>query len=384
MADDVNKQRDLMLATQRLGLPSTHSSSLIPPRHLQALGFCSVAPNNSTKGQSNTTGLGPFTSSSKYERGTRISELTQAMASSTATMRSISTTENDDASHSDTAHIEQALAGLQVASNSGLENSPLGRLPAELRNKIFEMAFAHPTDRDASYSTSMTSFFSRLGTRRASTSCHQISWALNIMATCKQVRSETEGLLLSLNDIYIDRGELFLSLAQLKRSMPLLMRIPSSLGSDSGRVVLHLVCAVSRYRAAAGEELQKFSGPGLKRLLATSSQAIRPFHLFLDLDMRFHAWGGGDAQRNDVLICHKDVPVTLGDCGRIHNIIPADDHDAALIQIDEVVDSRLELLRRHCLHRLCPVRATLRQSESGLEESRQFMRDIVDRIFEDP
>lgn len=306
------------------------------------------------------------------------------MALNTATMRSISTTESDDASHSDTAHIEQALAELQVANSSGLENSPLGRLPAELRNRIFEMAIAHPTDPDASYSTSMTSFFSSLGTRRASTSCRHISWALDIMATCKQVRSETEGLLLSLNDIYIDRGALCSSLAQLKRSMPLLKRIPSSLGSDLGRVVLHLECHVSRYRRAAGEELRDFSCPELKRLLATSSQAIRPFHLFLDLDMRFHAWGGGDAQRDDVLICRKYAPVTLGDCSRIHNIIPVGDRDAALSQIDEVVDSRLELLRRHCLHRICPVRVTLRQFESGLEESRQYMRDIVDRTFEIP
>lgn len=306
------------------------------------------------------------------------------MASSTATTRSISTNESDDASHSDIAHIEQALAGLGVPNNSGLENSPLGRLPAELRNRIFEMAFAHPTDRDASDSASMTSFFSRLGTRQASTSCRHISWALNIMATCKQVRSETEGLLLSLNDIYVDRGELRWSLTQLKRSMPLLKRIPSSLGSDSGRVVLHLECAVSRYRAAAGEQLRDFSCPGLKHLLARSSQAVRPFHLFLDLDMGFHAWGGGGAQRDDVLICRKDATVFLGDCSRIHNIIPADDRDAALSQIDKVVDSRLEMLRRHCLHRLCPVRATLRQFESGLEGSRQFMRDIVDRIFEIP
>lgn len=71
-------------------------------------------------------------------------------------------------------------------------------------------------------------------------------------------------------------------------------------------------------------------------------------------------------------------------CSRIHNIIPVDDYEAALSQVDEVVDSRLELLQSHCKHRFCPVRATIRQFESGLEGSRQFMRDIVNRIFEIP
>ena len=288
-------------------------------------------------------------------------------------------TQSDAASHSDTAHIEQVPADHPEANMSGLETSPLGRLPAELRNRIFQIAFTHPRDPRDGFD-SMSSFFSNLGTRRASTSCRHISWALNIMAACKQIRSETEGLLLSLNDINIDGSELRSSLARLERSMPLLKKIPRSLGS--GRVVLHMSCIVSHYRTAAGEELCRLSYPELKHLLARTSQAIVPFHLFLDLDMVFHAWGG--VPGGDVLICCKDNPITLRDCGRAHNIIPADDRAAAPSQIDEAVDSRLELLQRHCLHRLCPVRAMLRQFESGLEDSRQFMRDIVDRIFENP
>jgi hypothetical protein len=300
-----------------------------------------------------------------------MSGLTHAMASNTAAPRPTDTTENDAASHSDTAHTK----------SSGLENSPLGRLPRELRDETFSMAMTHPSDLHDSGYDSMSSFFSRLGTSRASTSCRHISWALNIMATCKEIRSETEGLLFSLNDISIDRGELLSSLVQLERAMPLLRRIPRSLSSGSGRVVLHEKCTVSHYKKFAGEELRSFSEPGVKRLLARSSQAIRPFQLFLDLDMAYHNWGGA---QGDALICRKDAPVTLNDCSHIHNIIPADDRMAAPSQIDQVVDGRLELLQRHCLHRICPVRATLRQFESGLERSRQFMRDIVNRIFEIP
>lgn len=78
------------------------------------------------------------------------------------------------------------------------------------------------------------------------------------MATCKQIRSETEGWLLSLNDINIDCGELRSNLEQLEHSMPLLKRITSSLGSDSGRVILHLDCVVSHYEEDVDKALLYF------------------------------------------------------------------------------------------------------------------------------
>ena len=64
------------------------------------------------------------------------------------------------------------------------------------------------------------------------------------------------------------------------------------------------------------------------------------------------------------------------ECSHVHIIISLDGRTAALSRID--VDSKLERLRGHRFHRLCHVRAMLRQFESGLEEARQFMRRAVD------
>lgn len=113
-------------------------------------------------------------------------------------------------------------------------------------------------------------------------------------------------------------------------------------------------------------------------MLATSLQQVHPFRLYLDLIIEFNTWSGG-------WICRKDVPVTSGDCSRLHNMIPVGiDRMAALRRMEEVVDCRLELLQQHCLHRFCPVRATLSRLESNLECARQLLRDIMDRILEVP
>jgi hypothetical protein len=57
------------------------------------------------------------------------------------------TNRHNDPRHSDTAPVETGTEQtlVRVARGRGLEHSPLARLPPELRTKIFEMAFIHPT-----------------------------------------------------------------------------------------------------------------------------------------------------------------------------------------------------------------------------------------------
>lgn len=76
-------------------------------------------------------------------------------------MKPIDTTESDDAPHPNTTRGEQVSAQLQTANTSGLKKLPLGRLPAELRNDIFTLAFALPK----SEADSMSSFFSNMNSR---------------------------------------------------------------------------------------------------------------------------------------------------------------------------------------------------------------------------
>jgi hypothetical protein len=169
------------------------------------------------------------------------------MASTTATPKPTDTTESDAATHSGTPQVDQAPAQLQVANSSGLENSPLSRLPPELRDEIFSMATTHIHSYELdSNSTSMSSFFSRFGVG-PSTTCSEISSALNILATCKQIRSEAANLFFSLNDIQLLSFSLHYSVEQAERISPLLKILPRSLGLDSGRIILPVQCSVRCY-----------------------------------------------------------------------------------------------------------------------------------------
>lgn len=109
----------------------------------------------------------------------------------------------------------------------------------------------------------------------------------------------------------------------------------------------------------------------------TTSQALRPFQLFLGLDRAFHQWStSGDGQK---ITCCQDTPVTMRDCSHFHLDLKVGVHPtAALSKIDKVIKDKLEVLQQHRLHRLCPVRTMLRQFEKGLEDSRRYLRDIND------
>jgi hypothetical protein len=164
--------------------------------------------------------------------------MAHAMTSTTATPQPTNTTESDAATHSGTLHAEQVPAQVQVASISGLENSPVGRLPPELRNEILSLALT-PSDSYEldSYSTCMSSFFSKYDIR-PSTACSKIYSALNILATCKQIRFEAGNLFFSLNDIKVVGYGLQHSVEEVERLSPLLKTLPYSLDLDLERIIL--------------------------------------------------------------------------------------------------------------------------------------------------
>ena len=64
----------------------------------------------------------------------------------------------------------------------------------------------------------------------------------------------------------------------------------------------------------------------------------------------------------------------------VHRPVPLGDRVKARKLVDEAVDGRLALLRRHFEHRYCYVRAMRPKLESGLATARQYMREEVDRI----
>lgn len=168
------------------------------------------------------------------------------MASTAATPKPTDTTESDAATRLDTAH----------ANSRGLENSPLGRLAPELRNEIFSLALT-PSNSRKPERDDISLFFRNFGIEKTTpNSCPEISCAL--MATCKQIGSETENLFLSLNDIRVRRRSLYSTVQQVERIVPLLRRVPRSL-VFSGRVFLPVRCY---YRKDSGLDSQ-WDGGGL-------------------------------------------------------------------------------------------------------------------------
>jgi hypothetical protein len=83
--------------------------------------------------------------------------------------------------------------GALATSSNALEHSPLGRLPRELRDRIYDMVFTQP-DGLVCGSTSW----------KRTLEGPPVSQALNIRATCKQINAETESMFFKLNDISID------------------------------------------------------------------------------------------------------------------------------------------------------------------------------------
>lgn len=271
-----------------------------------------------------------------------------------------------------TQNVDAADAGLTstqlpLAISHGLQSSPLNSLPPELRNKIWEMVMVNPKGLNFSGQT-------------AATACPQITWALSLMATCRQIRSETKYLLLDLNDINIHIDPFFIDflgreeMFSVQRSIALLESFPSSLGREMCQVVLCLDFGSRSY-----EEASMLKNPEFRLSLIKFEQAIHPSRLFLGLGFCFSKWGCGDKQ-----VCARDAPVTLDNCTSVRCNVPFGDRALALRAVEGAIDRKLGLLQRHGSHRWCPVRAMIRTLESGLEVTRQYMREVVDLVVEVP
>ena len=292
----------------------------------------------------------------------------------------------------DTALIADAVdihhTQLPVTVGHGLDNSPLGKLPRELRDLIWVLvlvcsagldfnAWAQIVDAQLQLGSSSDHFaYCRQICARRTTpgkNCAQMLWALDIMATCQQIRYETKGLLLRLNDIHYrgDRALIRQKQTGILESIPMWKTIPSSLGTNLGRVILWPTSNYNSHDRAA--QLSGWASMNVwQPLLSEFAEAVRPLRVFLGFRSPIMGWAEGEGQ-----VCKLEAPVTFNDCSRIEAIVPAGDGPTALKIVNETIDKRLEKLQRHRTHRMCQVRAMLRKIESGLEESRQFMKEAL-------
>jgi hypothetical protein len=299
-----------------------------------------------------------------------------------------------------TAYVEDGTEQplVRVANNEDLESFPLLRLPVELRTDILKMVLF--SSMGISLPATPAGHLSNIPFVQESDSgyvvfdpkdpnrtvykhlCTKTLWVIGFMKICHQIRSETRKLLSS-NDINVhgvDFDKLRGRQHGILRNISLIRRVSSFTGKSSGRVVLwgnwdgH---CFSIYEAQRRQGLPPATRiPDLDDFLTSYAQAIQPFQLCIVLSMNIHNISGF----RDVCLCKRDAPVMVYDCRRIQCIVPLGDRVKARKMVDEAVDARLALLRRHFLHKWCYVRAMRSKLESGLVMARQYMREEVDRI----
>ena len=253
-------------------------------------------------------------------------------------------------------------------NSDALRDSQLGRLPAEIRNVIYEMVLTH-----------------HHGIR-----CVRSSWApmhdgtsvlqaLSIMSTCKQIREETELLLFTLNDItssegpithnnYRDRSEYT---PMSTETVSLLNSIPVSLLSPRSRLVTWIPPDIAM--DALAHHLRV-------------ARNLQHLQLSLGVILGRHRWcgcsdeNGSDCQTNslyDTSICSKDVPVSMNDCARIRLVFPVDDRSVALALVEDRYQAKVSMIETHGSHRICPVRVEFGKL---LQSHKQVRRELVELV----
>jgi hypothetical protein len=180
-----------------------------------------------------------------------------------------------------------------------LEHSPLGRLPRELRDRIYDMVFTQP-DGLVCGSTSWKRTLE--GPPVSPHDGTPVSQALNIRATCKQINAETESMFFKLNDISIDLFHLGREYQPSsreergKQSTHFVNAIPPRLLSSTTKVIVWVPSACANSRE-------------LSRVIRRIAQSVQHGNLFLGARFGTRWFAGGDSLFPLIHVPRPDGPV---------------------------------------------------------------------------
>jgi hypothetical protein len=250
-------------------------------------------------------------------------------------------------------------------------DSPLGRLPAEIRNTIYTMVLTY-----------------QHGIR-----CDKSSWlpmddgtsilqALNIMSTCKQVRKEIRLLLFTLDDITSSEGPqgYFSALKTIYKpismeTVSLLTSIPPTLLSPSSRLITWI---------------PPDTATDILALHLKVARNIQHLQLHLGVMMGRHRWCGHSGENgsecqtdsfHNTPICSRDAPASMNDCAHVKLVFPVNDLRTALALVEDRYQEKVTLVERHRSHRICLIRVELHSLFVGHEQVRREMIWLVERMY---
>ena len=251
-------------------------------------------------------------------------------------------------------------SALSAAASGALLHSPLGRLPAEIRNTIYTLTLQQPHGFQYGH--------------RSWTPLHDgtsISQALSITVTCKQIHAETKLMRFALNDITIIPHDTRSPTAQFDLAVRSLNKIPLTWISPSSRVVLRAT----------------YCGNVPYELVSHFARNLRHFRIFLSVKLSAHRWGGdwdagsGNYTHNRT-ICIRDTPASMNDCGSLILVFPLDGCTTALVSVEDVHRTKVALVKTHRTHRLYPIKHESEKLLQGYGLARVEMINMVKEAYE--
>jgi hypothetical protein len=272
--------------------------------------------------------------------------------------------------------LDVSTATALATGSDALEHSPLGRLPRELRDEIYTMVSTQPHGLVCKYTSWDPSY-----------NGGQVSQALNIRATCKQIRAETEGMFFVLNDISFDllhyrcganRPNPYREVGG-KQNVQMVNAIPPSLLSPSTKAIIWVDPAC----ADSGDVPQ----------ICRIAQSVQHGNVFLGARLGNPRWASSGIEHYlfhvprfpnlfDELVCIKDVPVSPNDCAGFGIVFPFKDRAGALALLEDQYKKKMALIEVHTTHRFCAVRAKREILIQSLGLVREKLLNFVTTTFE--
>lgn len=264
--------------------------------------------------------------------------------------------------------MERDSSTSHVAASDALLRSPFGRLPPEIRNKIYTLMLtcSHGLEYDIE--------------ERSWKPMHDgtsISQALSITATCKQIRAETKLMFFALNDItiqllvmYTDHTSKYAQIGP-KKAVHISNLIPSTLIPPCNRLILEVPFG----ERVTWKSIMKFV------------RSFRHLQIFLQVGVNAYRWGSPsyrvtEGNFESRPICLRGTAVSMHDCSSFELVFPLGDPEMAQAAVEDLYRTKVASIEIHRNNRLCPVRYELEKLLQSFEPARAKLMKLVLGAFQ--
>jgi len=260
-----------------------------------------------------------------------------------------------------------------------MDNSPFSKLPAELRNVIYELVLQPPGGLGCYLICDTYKLHAKDGTPATA-----LTKSPGLTAVCKKIREEARPLFLTQNRLTIPVDMPFHSVRHAHQPEYPKFLFPDSLHPlDSTihvRTKIDLTETAFRLRESR-EQLDSF-WPNVGGLATPVIQRFRASKVMIELDIQIHRFGHAfrtPAYRT--FVCKQDVPLSEYQAGRMtFSFEPATVRQEDIDEAFEAKRRQLVAHSDHAVHRICSIRAERVNLLRQLEDKKAVVEMIVGRM----